>query len=154
MRKITLLMAALCAFSTQAGITVSDCVIREPAPGMNMTAAYLTLEYTNSESMKQLRLPSPESVVGASISDISDNVEIHKTQMVDGTTKMVRIPSLRLKEGKTLLKPGGLHLMLKGLKIRPKAGETYPVKLWMTYTEDLKCEALVKTSAEINADQG
>ena len=74
--------------------------------------------------------------------------------MVDGTMKMVRIPGLPLKEGKTQLKPGGLHLMLKGLKIRPKAGETYPVKLWMTYTEDLTCQAVVKTSAEINAGQG
>ncbi|MDD1781079.1 copper chaperone PCu(A)C [Enterovibrio sp. ZSDZ35] len=149
MRKIVLLAASALSFGAQAGLTVSDCVIREPAPGKDMTALYLNIHFENTDEIKALRMPANEDVVGAEVRDLANIVELHTTQMADGVMKMRRVPKIKILEGDNALKPGGNHIMLKGLKKQPKAGDVYPVTVWMTYTEDLQCDAVVKSSADI-----
>jgi len=150
MKKIILagLLAASC--NAQAALTVTDCVIREPAPGVMMTAAYLTIDYTIDDEVKALRLPSNEAVLGASVDELSHSIEVHKTTMKDGVMKMQRLPKYFLKEGSNIMQKGGVHIMIKNLTKQPKAGEAYPLRLWMTYQADLQCNAVVKTTAELN----
>lgn len=150
MKKLILVSALAASCNAQAALSVTDCVIREPAPGVNMTAAYLTINYSIDEEVKALRLPSPEAVMGASIDALSHSIEIHKTTMTDGIMKMQRIPKYFLKEGSNTMQKGSVHIMIKNLKQQPKAGEVYPLRLWMTYQADLQCNAVVKTTAELS----
>ncbi|NLS12496.1 copper chaperone PCu(A)C [Vibrio sp. SM6] len=144
---------ALMSVGAHAQLDVSQCVIREPAPGATATALYLNLDYTVTEAVKGLRLPSPEGIVGAKLAALSDRVELHTVIEKDGVMTMQQITRLRVDEGRTTLKPGGYHLMLTKLKRSIKAGETYPVTLMMTYQADPVCEAIVMTSAQIAALQ-
>ncbi|EEZ00464.1 copper metallochaperone bacterial analog of Cox17 protein [Vibrio sp. RC586] len=149
MRKWLFLISSLFSIGAHAGLTVSECVIREPVPGKEATALYLNIHFENTDQFESLCLPADEEVLGASIPALSDVVEVHMTEMVDGVMTMRRVPKIKIIEGKNELKPGGPHIMLKNLKIQPKVGDVYPVTIWMTYTDDLRCDAVVKTSAEI-----
>ncbi|AJR05837.1 copper chaperone PCu(A)C [Photobacterium gaetbulicola] len=144
MKKLIASLGLLTTLCAQADVTIRDCVIVEPAPNVNRTALFFTADYSVNEEVKALRLPSPEAILGGDISALTDNVQIHKTEMKDGVMKMQRIPKLFLeKDGKTVLKRGGLHFMLMDLKKRPVAGESYPVNIWLTYLADAQCEASV-----------
>ncbi len=147
-----LLTLAFATLATTAGadVVVSNCIIREPTPGTNMTAAYLDVKFINDEATQALRLPGPEDLTNAFIRDLSDRVELHEVKEVDGQMKMGQIAKLRLENDTTHhLMPGNHHFMLTDLKKRPKAGENYEVTLWFTYSPSVTCLAEVKTSAEI-----
>lgn len=62
---------------------------------------------------------------------IADRGEVHTMSMTDGVMKMRRLDEgLEIPAGKTvLLKPGGFHLMLIGLKRHISKGETIDVHL-------------------------
>ncbi|MBV7300206.1 copper chaperone PCu(A)C [Enterovibrio paralichthyis] len=139
---------------TQAAITVSDCVIREPAPGSDKTALYFSAVYQPNEETAALRLPNPESLFGAIVPELTDYTELHDMKHVDGVMTMHRIPQIPLKPKQSItLKPGGKHVMLFNLKKRPVAGEIYPVELLVAFDPEVKCNAVVKTSAQIKAGQ-
>jgi periplasmic copper chaperone A len=67
----------------------------------------------------------PDRLVGGS-SPVAGRFEIHEMTMVDGVMKMRPLANgLEIKPGQTLeLKPGGLHVMLVGLKQPLEAGQT------------------------------
>lgn len=142
-------LTALTSAPALADITVENCVIREPAPGMKMTAAYLDLNYIYDDKVKALRLPAPEALQVANIPALSDKVQVHMSSMKDGVMSMKQIPRFRLKPGKNQLKPGGAHIMIMNMKETPKAGDVYPVEIWFSFNDTLTCDAVVKTSAEI-----
>lgn len=83
-------------------------------------AAYVTLAN---------RGESPDELVGAA-SPSADRVEIHTHVMEDGVMKMRRVESVALPPGEYVeFSPGGLHLMLFGLKEPLKEGGKFPVTL-------------------------
>jgi copper(I)-binding protein len=151
MKKWIVTLGLLSASQAFAGITISDCVIVEPAPSVNRTALFFKAKYEVTDEVKALRLPSPEAILGGQIPTLTDHVEIHKTEMKDGVMKMQQIPKLFLKSNDvTELKKGGLHFMLMDLKQRPLAGEVHPVSLWMTYLSDQTCDAKVIKASELS----
>ncbi|GAB3531599.1 copper chaperone PCu(A)C [Photobacterium alginatilyticum] len=144
MNKLVAILGLLFALPVFADVTISDCVIVEPAPGVSRTALFFNAELKITDEVKAMRTPSPEAILGADIPALSNRIEMHKTEMKDGVMKMQRIPKLFLKkDGVTKLQKGGLHFMLMDLHKRPVAGETYPVTLWLTYLSDQSCEAKV-----------
>lgn len=57
-------------------------------------------------------------------------VQVHDMQMHDGVMKMREHGRLDIPAGKTIeLAPGGMHLMLMGLKKPLKAGDAISVKM-------------------------
>lgn len=147
-------LLGLTCLSAQAAVTVTDCVIREPAPGTDKTGLYFTVVYTPTEETSSLRLPAPEALYGAAIPALTSYTELHDMTHVDGVMTMQRIPQIQIKPNDpAVLKPGGKHVMLFNLKQRPLVGETYPVELWMAFDPEVKCNAVVKTSAQIKAGQ-
>lgn len=145
-----ILLGLMCTTPVYAGVEIDKCLIVEPAPNVNRTALFFSVDFKIDNEVKALRLPSPEAILGADITSLSDNVQMHKTSMKDGVMKMQRIPKLFLKaNGVTELKKGGLHFMLMDLKKRPVAGETYPVNLWLTYLGDAQCNAMVVKAAQL-----
>lgn len=94
---------------------------RATPKGASTGAAYLTV--TNSGS-KAERLSCAST-------DAAAACEIHQMAMDNGVMKMRPVEGgIEIKPGETVtLKPGGYHLMLKGLKAPLKAGDTLKATL-------------------------
>ena len=77
--------------------------VRPVPPGMKMTAGFGTLLNPGSEDLVFISFSSP------SFGDVS----LHKTEQVDGVSKMREVHELPVPAGESVkLEPGGYHLML------------------------------------------
>jgi periplasmic copper chaperone A len=112
------LAASLLATHAQAQVTAKNAWVRATVPAQKTTGAYMTL--TSSEDVK---------VVGAS-SPAAARVELHASMSMGGVMQMHAMDSIALPTGKAVeLKPGGMHVMLIGLKGQMKAGDKVPIAL-------------------------
>lgn len=140
LRKITaaLIFLALSVPMAHAYTTVS--FLRPWAlatkPGQKTGAAYMQLEASESAAIAKIESPQAKAV------------EVHSMTNDKGVMKMRKIDRLELPAG-TIVKfePGGLHLMLIGLKKPLKAGDTVIVK--MTLIGPDKKEASVQVDVAV-----
>lgn len=105
-------------------------------PGAMAGAAFLTIE--NHATVD-------DRLVGVA-SDVADRVELHTSKTgADGTMQMVHVPEgFAIPAGETHeLKRGGDHIMLMGLKARPKDGDTIHVTLTFEHAGDVEIEVPV-----------
>lgn len=94
------------AAKASESITVIDPYVRAVAPGQTVSAAFMQLENGSAEAL---------SVVNAT-STVSKVVELHSHVHEGGMMKMRRIDNIDVPaNGKAVLEPGGLHIMLIGL---------------------------------------
>lgn len=126
MRRALLAAAALslafgaAAAKTTATLTATDAVIRPAPAGLPTTAAYLTL---TNRSARPVRLMGVACACAAEVS-------AHESDTVGGVMRMraagaVVIPA----HGSVSFAPGGLHLMVMGLRAGVKAGTKVPMTL-------------------------
>ena len=88
-------------------VVVHDPYVREPIPGRNMSAAFMTLTNTSDNAQRLVSVSAPWA----------SSIEIHTHLHEDGVMKMRQVESLEVPAGESVtLEPGGLHLMLFGLK--------------------------------------
>jgi len=81
-------------------------------------AAYLTIESA-----------APDRLTGAS-TPVAGKAELHEMTMQGGIMKMRSLAAVDLPAGHAVvLKPGGTHIMLSGLKQPLRAGESFPLTL-------------------------
>lgn len=118
-------------------ISVQNAWARATAPGQAVGAAYVDL--TAERSM---------SVVGGQ-SPAAERVELHTMTMQDGVMVMRRVPEIKLPAGQAVhLGPGGLHVMLIGLKAPLQEGQTVPLTLQVRdaagKVQDVQIEAEVR----------
>ena len=73
-------------------------------------------------------------------------VQIHRsTPNADGTVSMVEQERVDVASGESVhFQPGGLHVMLMGLKTPLSAGDTFPLKLEFDNAPDLTIEVTVQ----------
>ena len=101
-RALLLLAFALPAQAC-TGLKIEDGWIREPPPGSDVAAGFMTLRNTG---------PRPLNIVGASSPDFASAM-LHETRTEGGMSRMIAQHALTLAPGaKVELAPGGLHLML------------------------------------------
>lgn len=113
-----LLLAALDAGACE-GLAVDQGWIREPAPGMAMTAGYARLNNTSSQPLTIDRVSS----VGF------ESTELHRTFLEGGMSRMRPGLPLTLTPGASQrLEPGGYHLMLFDPTVDLRTGESVPVE--------------------------
>lgn len=94
------------AAKASESITVIDPYVRAVAPGQTVSAAFMQLDNGSAEAL---------SVVNAT-STVSKVVELHSHVHEGGMMKMRRIDNIDVPaNGKAVLEPGGLHIMLIGL---------------------------------------
>ncbi|NWG87514.1 MAG: copper chaperone PCu(A)C [Hydrogenophilaceae bacterium] len=109
------------ALSTAAGaaeVKIDDAWARATAPGQNVGGVFMTLTADGDLSL-----------VGGS-SPAAGTVEQHTKRIDQGMMVMRKIDNIALPKGKKVeLAPGGLHIMLIGLKNPLKAGEQVPLTL-------------------------
>ena len=87
----------------QAPLVATDVSIKEPLPGMQMTAGYLSLTNNTSQLITIARVTSPQF----------GSVEMHESVVEDGIARMYPLGELTILAGKTVqFEPGGKHLML------------------------------------------
>jgi copper(I)-binding protein len=103
------------------GIEVKAPWTRATVAGASVAAGYLAIENKGAEA---------DRLTGAATA-AAERVEIHEMRMEDDIMKMRALPEgVEIKPGETVtLKPGGVHLMLVGLKQRLLPGATVPVTL-------------------------
>ena len=99
-------------------INVHQAWARTTAPGQDVGAVYLMIVSKKDTSLVSIN------------TDIAEHAQIHSMSMDNGIMKMRELESLPIPAGKMVsLSPGGIHLMLVGLKKPLKAGEKIALTL-------------------------
>lgn len=102
-----------------ADIAVTDAFSRASAPTAKAGAAFLTIKISEGA----------DRLISAS-SPVSEKVELHTHLMEDGIARMRPVAAIDVTaDAPAVLKPGGLHIMLIGLKAPLKQGESFPLTL-------------------------
>jgi copper(I)-binding protein len=117
-------LIAAAALAHAHGFKLGDITIEHPyaratGPGMSIGGAYLTL----ANQGKDDRLLSASAPVAA-------DVQLHLMKMEGDVMRMRQVDGIDLPAGKpVVLAPGGLHVMLIGLKAPLKEGDRFPLTL-------------------------
>ncbi len=137
-----LLLAAMFVASAAAdGVKAEHVWVRATPPGQKVAGAFM-----------ELTSDAPVSLVGGE-SPAADHVELHTMAMKDGVMIMRRVPEIKLPKGQTVqLKPGGLHVMLIGIKAQLKEGETVPITL--RTRDDQGRAGSLQVSAQVRSQAG
>ena len=92
-----------------------------PAPAVAVTgAAYFTLSIAGDGGDRLIAAASP----------VAERVEFHRHSMRDGVMSMRRVPGVDIvPRGHSVFEPGGLHVMLMGLREHLQEGTTFPLTL-------------------------
>lgn len=121
----SLLLAALLSMPALAGSAADEVLVANPyaravPPVADNSAVFMTLKNTGAS----------DHAVTAATSTAAEVVELH-THIMDGEVmRMRQVEKIDLEAGKaTVLEPGGLHVMLLGLKRPLSAGSTVQVDL-------------------------
>lgn len=119
-------LAALVATSAFAhDFKLGDLVIDHPWARASIGkakagAAYLTITNGGGEADRLISAETPAA----------KRAELHTHVMKDGVMKMRRLEAVEVAPGEpTVFQPGGLHVMLMGLKAPLTEGETFPLTL-------------------------
>jgi copper(I)-binding protein len=115
-----LLLSAVPQWARAADLQVSAPWARPTPPGAQVGAVYFAVI---NRGVKEDQLQSLSTPAAAS-------VEIHETQMVKGVMQMRPVAALVCPAGSTVkVEPGGLHVMLLGLKQPLVAGAGFDLIL-------------------------
>ncbi len=115
-----LLLAALSlsVLAQAAEVRVEGAWVRPAVPGQKVVGAFMKL--TADADMTLVKAASPAARV----------VELHFMRMADGMMEMRELEKIDLPGGTPVsLEPGGMHVMLIGLKAPIKAGDKVPLTL-------------------------
>ncbi len=76
---------------------------------------------------------------------VAEDAMLHQSSMVKGMSEMRMIDSVPVAAGKpATLAPGGMHVMLMGLKRKLVAGDTFPVTLTFTHAGQITTTVTVE----------
>jgi copper(I)-binding protein len=130
-----ILMTAVSLARAGDAIDVADAWLRGVPPGQDKSAAYMTLVNTSASPHTVVEVSSPQARA----------VEIHESWQADGMWRMRRLAELPVPAGgKTLLQPGGVHLMVFGLVDTLGHGEKISFQLRLDNGETVLVEAEVR----------
>lgn len=116
-------------------IVVEEGWVRVVPPVSKMSAAFMVIRNEGDES---------DYLVGAR-SEVAKVVEIHRTFMEDGVMKMRKLERVPVPAGGSVeLKPGGIHVMLIGLKKTLKSGQTVEITLIFKKSGEVSIEVPVR----------
>jgi len=135
-KAVVLAIAMLAAAPALADkLAVTDAWARTTPPGVQMGAVYFRLHNASGKSDRLLKLKT--SVAAAA--------EVHRTEIVEGMARMREVSVLHLAPGETLeFAPGGLHVMLMGLKGPLREGQTFELELLFEVAGPAKVRVTVR----------
>ncbi len=122
-------------------MSVTEAWSRARAANATVGGAYMTLHNMGGEEDRLVAASSP----------IADHVEIHNSTMKEGVMKMMKTDDLLVPSGETvMLKPGGYHVMLMGLKKPLAMGTEFPVILKFAQAGEITVTVHVKEAGAMN----
>jgi periplasmic copper chaperone A len=121
-------------------IVVRDAWVRATVPGQSVAGAYMELSSPLSAALIAADTP------------VAQKAELHTMAMEAGVMKMRPVAKIDLPARQTVsLKPGGLHVMLIGVKRELRAGERLPLTLTVQDAKGgrttIEIEAAVRNAA-------
>lgn len=133
-----LLASTASAQDAAAVVDVENTWARATAAGQKVGGAYLTLKGGSR----------PDRLIGASAA-VAERVELHSMSMDGDVMRMRQVDAIEVPAGQQVeLKPGGLHLMLMGLKQALPAGNRFPLKLRFERAGEVTVEMKVQAAGE------
>ena len=133
--KLLLLSLVSTAALSAATLTVSNGYVRATPPGVPNSAAFMQLKNHAKHDI---------SVMSAH-SNVAKKVELHTHDMVNGEMRMYQVKKIDVTaNGKTVLQPGGFHIMLLGLHKPLKEGNLVDLTLTLYSGEEIKVKIPVK----------
>ena len=120
-RNLLLLFLVFPAWSSaQPSIQIENAYIRELPPNVETAAVYMTIHNVGQHPMTLNEVRT----------DAANSAMLHQTSMQNGMMVMEHVMNLEL-NGRTsiTLTPGGLHIMLMGLKRSLRAGDAISLTL-------------------------
>lgn len=135
--------AALAHSYKQGDIEIGHIWARATTPKQTTAAVYLPLLNSGTQ---------PDKLTGAT-SPLADKIQIHQDMNANNMAHMQKLDSIALEPGKPVaLQPGGIHLMLFGVKKQINKGDTFPLTLQFekagAATVDVHVAAIGATSDE------
>jgi len=77
--------------------------------------------------------------------------EVHQTSAVNGVMQMRPVAAVKVPHGQLVtFGPGGLHVMLMGLKQPLKQGDSFPLTLTFTKAGDVTVNAMVQSAGAMS----
>ena len=123
---------------------LGDIVIEQPwsrATPVKVGGAYMTLRNNGNVPDKLIRIASP----------VAERAEIHETKVEGGMAMMRPVDGVELKRRSSVqLKPGGLHVMLIGLRRPLKEGERITLSLTFERAGTIEIEARVEKAGAMS----
>ena len=108
---------------------------RSTPPGASTGAAYLSIANKGTVADSLVRASTPRAQA----------TELHSMSMDGNIMRMRQVPAVMAAAGATVkLEPGGLHLMLTGLKQPLKTGERFPLTLHFEKAGQITVEIVVQ----------
>jgi len=111
-------LLAACGSVNNNTLQVNDVWAR-PALADGNSAVFFVIENKTAQTDTLLSVSS----------DVAKAVELHMTRMENGNMQMMPQNDVPVPQGETKFEPGGLHVMLIGLKQGLKPGDTFSVTL-------------------------
>lgn len=140
LRVLALLLAGALSWSALArdfrlgDMSIGQAWSRPTAEGMGMGVGYLTLVNRGKTADALVSASTPAAAA----------VEFHESTVVDGMARMRSRDEIPVAAGATVkLEPGGLHLMLVGLKAPLAAGSRVPLTLEFRHAGRIEVELSV-----------
>ena len=117
---LALLVTATAAVANAQTVTIEQAWTRPTTTGQRVGGGFATLRNTGALA---------DRLLGASTA-AAERVEMHSMSMDNNVMRMRQVDAIDLPAGEKVdLAPGGLHLMLMGLKAPLQAGDSVPVLL-------------------------
>lgn len=116
-------------------LVVSHPWARASAPTARNGAAYMKIESAPGARDRLIGARSP----------VAEAVEVHETTVTDGIARMRRVPEIGISsDHPVVLAPGGMHLMLIGLKSPLKEGDLFPLVLTFEKIGEVAVDVIVE----------
>ncbi len=144
---MTLAFAVLAGFSglaAAAEFTVGELRVEQPwarasaTQGAKAGAAYFTLVNLGAEADRLIAVATP----------VAKMASLHHSVMDKGVMKMLPVAAVEVSPGEpAVLRPGGLHVMLMGLKAPLIEGETVTLTLTFEKAGSIEIEVTIQGPA-------
>ncbi len=142
---VAALLLAVPAFAVEmkAGdISIDKVWSRATAPRAPAGAVYMVLTNTGTEMDRLVAAATP----------IAEEAQLHTHSMDDGVMKMRQVDAIEVAPGEpSVLQPGGLHIMLIGLKQPLTKGEMVPIMLTFENAGDVEVMSHVQSAGAMDA---
>jgi hypothetical protein len=144
LRRVVATSAVICGLAglawaepmaTVGTIAVHDAWVRASLGQTGTSAAYMTLEASNDQGDRLVAVASP----------VAASAALHTHIVEGGVARMRPVAGIEIAPGApTVLAPGGLHIMLVGLRDRLVEGDTLSLSLTFEHAGSIELEVPIR----------